>query len=554
MSFFRTISRALTSPLVRGASAVAGLASGFGAFKDMGNVPGLNIRPETAIGALNVASGVTGLATGRGGTGLNLAQLGLGGFNVLQNNQIAGFGGDNLTFQDVARGKMGAPTTTPSSQLASQISLERGGSLNMNAMNVNAPGTVNGVPIMQGVEPMAGAGSATTAARVTGDPSARYTVGGAARGGWSGAASAAVPRAPADFTAGSMDFGDVAPVAGNAPVVQAPTQAPDSTVMDFGGSGTDPNWMPRTPAIAAPDQPTVRLDLPGVDPTLNPETGDFTEGTVVPRAPDSTITDFGGSGTDGFERFSTGGTITAQTTGQIPVDPNSPAARMGVTQTRDGRQLNQADWEAMRAGRGLPAAPTQAGTPNAAPPVPQGATPEAKGNWYNRVFDKMLDNPAMTVVAGSMLVSLMQDDQGKAAADEYAARVAATRAQIDPSSSFAQEYKANYQLTRQNKLDEEYEKMIADYESKMSARGMLDSTVYTEGLSSIRQNYLRIKSEIPAEANDAYLRYAQGLAGATSATLAPDAQVAAMRIQTGANSQPNFAATGMALGQVSKRV
>jgi len=95
----------LSNPWVRGATALAGLASGSGLFddstllSDIGGVQGLNLNLSDVIGGANIATGVADIADHGANFG-NIAQLGLGGFNMLQSGGIGDFGNFG-TFQNV---------------------------------------------------------------------------------------------------------------------------------------------------------------------------------------------------------------------------------------------------------------------------------------------------------------------------------------------------------------------------------------------------------------------------------------------------------------------
>lgn len=89
-SFFKKITKVLGSPVARAVAAGAGIVSAGGGFSGNVNVPFLGpVSGQTLAGVANVATAGADIAN-RGVRADNVAQLGLGGFNVLQNNAIPG--------------------------------------------------------------------------------------------------------------------------------------------------------------------------------------------------------------------------------------------------------------------------------------------------------------------------------------------------------------------------------------------------------------------------------------------------------------------------------
>lgn len=207
----------LSNPWVRGASTLAGLASGAGLFddstllSDIGGIGGLNLNLSDVIGGANIATGIADIADHGANFG-NIAQLGLGGFNVLQSGGIGDFGNFG-SFQNVMdkgffqNGK--APSTAQMS------------SLNPDSIKIN------GNPNISVQQPQTSA--LTRGAVKAGVDYSATPQGAPAASGWSNYANGGegMVSAPATSPTENFNFGNIAshmtiPGVANAPAVSTP--------------------------------------------------------------------------------------------------------------------------------------------------------------------------------------------------------------------------------------------------------------------------------------------------------------------------------------------
>lgn len=435
MSFFKSITKVLNKPAVKVGLAGLGAASGFGAFDGVGPMFGSSsdwLKPESLIGFGNIASGAAGLSEG-GNTGLNLAQMGLGGFNVAQG--VGGVG----TFQSIARDVVGggarttrtAPSTGGSRTPTTTPTLTRPGAPHM-------PATSGYVP-SPAAEPFAG-----------------------------------TPPIPAERPATPWSFGSRTPtvrpptdLSGLTPPVSGPIAATDL-------SGLTPRSA--MPGSGGPHMPSTTTN-PGV--TLHQSMGgnpDFSQSDIL----------YGGSGSH-----------------VVMGDAGSDIIGGGAAISGSGSsRITQASAAAAN-GSGAPVA----------------NTPDAKP-WFDRMTDSILSNPLNAVLTGSVLVSMFEADPAQEAAQQYADDMERFARQSDPGSPQGQAYISAYEAQRNQQLDHEYEKAVADFEVWATERGMQDSTVYTDGMAALNAQYSDLRTRIPLEAQQAFLDYQNarfsGLANAST--------------------------------------
>ena len=135
--------------------------------------------------------------------------------------------------------------------------------------------------------------------------------------------------------------------------------------------------------------------------------------------------------------------------------------------------------------------------------------------FANFSFEKVMDNivnkamqdPLQAVAVGSALVTAFADDPKEEAAKQYAAEMARVRAQTDPNSDFGQNYMSSFSQRREKELDDAYTKATSDFVSTMSKRGMMDSTIFTEGKASLDAKFAELKAKIPFDAQLALQDY-----------------------------------------------
>tara|TARA_B100000212_G_scaffold336845_1_gene310778 strand:+ start:196 stop:1518 length:1323 start_codon:yes stop_codon:yes gene_type:complete len=134
-----------------------------------------------------------------------------------------------------------------------------------------------------------------------------------------------------------------------------------------------------------------------------------------------------------------------------------------------------------------------------------------KGFSFEKVMDnivnKAMQDPLQAVAVGSALVTAFADDPKEEAAKQYAAEMARVRAQTDPNSDFGQNYMSSFSQRREKELDDAYTKATSDFVSTMSKRGMMDSTIFTEGKASLDAKFAELKAKIPFDAQLALQDY-----------------------------------------------
>ena len=125
----------------------------------------------------------------------------------------------------------------------------------------------------------------------------------------------------------------------------------------------------------------------------------------------------------------------------------------------------------------------------------------------DNIVDKAMKDPLQAVAVGSSLVTAFADDPKEEAAKQYAAEMARVRAQTDPNSDFGQNYIASFSDRRTKELDDAYSKATSDFVATMSKRGMMDSTIFTEGKASLDSRFAELKAKIPMDAQIALQDY-----------------------------------------------
>ena len=136
---------------------------------------------------------------------------------------------------------------------------------------------------------------------------------------------------------------------------------------------------------------------------------------------------------------------------------------------------------------------------------------EGKGFSFKGVMDNIaqraMDDPMQAVSVGAALVTAFAESPQEKAARLYAEEVARVRAQTDPNSDFGQTFMSEYTTQRQNELNEQYATAKADWVSTMSARGLTDSTIATEGIASLDAKFAELQSNLPMDAMMALQQY-----------------------------------------------
>ena len=136
---------------------------------------------------------------------------------------------------------------------------------------------------------------------------------------------------------------------------------------------------------------------------------------------------------------------------------------------------------------------------------------EGKGFSFKGVMDNIaqraMDDPMQAVSVGAALVTAFAESPQEQAARLYAEEVARVRAQTDPNSDFGQTFMNEYTTQRQDELTEQYATAKADWVSTMSARGLTDSTIATEGLASLDAKFAELQSNLPMDAMMALQQY-----------------------------------------------
>jgi hypothetical protein len=126
---------------------------------------------------------------------------------------------------------------------------------------------------------------------------------------------------------------------------------------------------------------------------------------------------------------------------------------------------------------------------------------------FDNIINKAMKDPLQAVAVGSALVTAFADDPAEEAAKQYAAEMARVRAQTDPNSDFGQNYIQSFSDRRTKELDDAYTKATSDFVSTMSKRGMMDSTIFTEGKASLDQRFAELKAKIPMDSQMALQDY-----------------------------------------------
>ena len=128
-------------------------------------------------------------------------------------------------------------------------------------------------------------------------------------------------------------------------------------------------------------------------------------------------------------------------------------------------------------------------------------------NVFDNIVTKAMKDPLQAVAVGSALVTAFADDPKEEAAKQYAAEMARVRAQTDPNSDFGQNYIQSFADRRTKELDDAYAKATSDFVATMSKRGMMDSTVFTEGKASLDARFAELKAKIPMDSQIALQDY-----------------------------------------------
>ena len=130
---------------------------------------------------------------------------------------------------------------------------------------------------------------------------------------------------------------------------------------------------------------------------------------------------------------------------------------------------------------------------------------------FEKVFDnivtKAMKDPLQAVAVGSALVTVFADDPAEEAAKQYAAEMAKVRADTDPNSDFGQNYMSNFTERRTADLDDAYTKATSDFVGLMAKRGMMDSTIFTEGKASLDARFSELRAKIPMDSQVALQEY-----------------------------------------------
>ena len=125
----------------------------------------------------------------------------------------------------------------------------------------------------------------------------------------------------------------------------------------------------------------------------------------------------------------------------------------------------------------------------------------------DNIAQRAMDDPMQAVSVGAALVTAFAESPQEQAARLYAEEVARVRAQTDPNSDFGQTFMNEYTTQRQDELTEQYATAKADWVSTMSARGLTDSTIASEGLASLDAKFAELQSKLPMDAMMALQQY-----------------------------------------------
>ena len=136
---------------------------------------------------------------------------------------------------------------------------------------------------------------------------------------------------------------------------------------------------------------------------------------------------------------------------------------------------------------------------------------EGSGFSFKGVMDniaqKAMDDPMQALSVGSALITAFAESPQEQAARLYAEEVARVRAQTDPNSDFGQTFMSEYTTQRQNELNQQYADAKANWVSSMAARGLTNSTIATEGITSLDAKFAEIQSKLPMDAMQALQQY-----------------------------------------------
>ena len=136
---------------------------------------------------------------------------------------------------------------------------------------------------------------------------------------------------------------------------------------------------------------------------------------------------------------------------------------------------------------------------------------EGSGFSFKGVMDniaqKAMDDPMQALSVGSALITAFAESPQEQAARLYAEEVARVRAQTDPNSDFGQTFMSEYTTQRQNELNQQYADAKANWVSSMAARGLTNSTIATEGITSLDAKFAEIQSKLPMDAMMALQQY-----------------------------------------------
>ena len=162
----------------------------------------------------------------------------------------------------------------------------------------------------------------------------------------------------------------------------------------------------------------------------------------------------------------------------------------------------------------------------------EGGSFSFKGVMDN-IAQRAMDDPMQAVSVGAALVTAFAESPQEQAARLYAEEVARVRAQTDPNSDFGQTFMNEYTTQRQDELNEQYTTAKADWVSSMSARGLTDSTIATEGLASLDAKFAELQSKLPMDAMMALQQYQNNMFKNLNLGLGPaEAQAKLMASQT----------------------
>ena len=136
---------------------------------------------------------------------------------------------------------------------------------------------------------------------------------------------------------------------------------------------------------------------------------------------------------------------------------------------------------------------------------------EGSGFSFKGVMDniaqKAMDDPMQAFSVGAALVTAFAESPQEEAARLYADEIARVRAQADPNSDFGQTFMSEYTNQRQTELNQQYADAKANWVSSMAARGLTNSTIATEGITSLDAKFAELQSKLPMDAMAALQQY-----------------------------------------------